>query len=172
MSTIARVGGYAKMPTRESAAWRQIGENDVIWRRDTRRKGIDHGGSAGGIDDNEIECIFRRHDAIFGDTYKGVYSTAVVLGAFLCQVLADDNMRSCAAAVARVCNFLIAVGNNPSSTDTGEYCNARKPRGVSAAEVAETGRRISHHARLCDRVVGDRMCPGRRLGSERRQADG
>jgi putative transposase len=74
----------------------------------------------------EIECIFRRHDAVFGDTYNAVYTTAIVLWAFLSQLLADGKMRSCAAAVARVCDFLIATGKNPPSTDTGEYCNARK----------------------------------------------
>ena len=37
----------------------------------------------------EIERIFRRHDATFGDTYNSVYNTAVVLWAFLSQVLAD-----------------------------------------------------------------------------------
>ena len=74
----------------------------------------------------QIECIFRRHDAIFGDTYNSVYNTALVLWAFLCQVLADGKMRSCTAAVARVCDFLIVVGRTRPSTDTGEYCNARK----------------------------------------------
>lgn len=74
----------------------------------------------------EIERIFGRHDALFGDTYNGVYNTAIVLWAFLSQVLADGKMRSCAAAVARVCNFLVVLGKNPPSTDTGEYCNARK----------------------------------------------
>jgi len=73
----------------------------------------------------EIERIFRRHDAIFGDTYNAVYTTAIVLWAFLSQVLADGKMRSCAAAVARVCDFLIAIGKDPPSTDTGEYCHAR-----------------------------------------------
>ena len=73
----------------------------------------------------EIERIFRRHNAIFGNTYNAVYTTAIVLWAFLAQVLADGKMRSCTAAVARVCNFLIALGKAPPSTDTGEYCNAR-----------------------------------------------
>jgi len=73
----------------------------------------------------EIERIFRRHDAVFGETYNAVYNTAIVLWAFLSQVLADGKMRSCAAAVARVGDFLMMIGRNPPSTDTGEYCNAR-----------------------------------------------
>jgi len=96
----------------------------------------------------EIECIFRPHDAIFGHTYNSVYSTAVVLWAFLCQVLADGKMRSCAAAVARACNFLIVVGKNPPSTDTGEYCNARKKLDEKALHdlVVEAAGKIEHAA--------------------------
>jgi putative transposase len=73
----------------------------------------------------EIERIFRRHDGFFGDTYNGVYNTAVVLWAFLSQVLADGKMRSCAAAVARVIDFAILTDQDPPSTDTSAYCKAR-----------------------------------------------
>ncbi len=74
----------------------------------------------------EIERIFRRHDALFGNTYNSVYSTAIVLWAFLSQVLADGKLRSCAAAVARVSDFFTMRGTTGPSTDTGEYCCARK----------------------------------------------
>ena len=96
----------------------------------------------------EIERIFRRHDAMFGDTYNSVYNTAVVLWAFLSQVLADGKMRSCAAAVARVCDFLMMVGKNPPSTDTGEYCNARKKLDEKALHdlVTEAAGKIEHAA--------------------------
>ena len=73
----------------------------------------------------EIERIFRRHDGFFGDTYNGVYNTAVVLWAFLSQVLADGKMRSCAAAVARVIDFAILTDRDPPSADTSAYCKAR-----------------------------------------------
>ncbi len=99
----------------------------------------------------EIERIFRRHDALFGDTYNSVYNTAIVLWAFLSQVLADGKMRSCGAAVARVCDFLITVGQAPPSTDTGEYCNARKKLNEKALHdlVVEAARKIEHAA-PCD----------------------
>lgn len=74
----------------------------------------------------EIERIFQRHGALFGDTYNAIYTTAIVLWAFLSQVLADGKMRSCAAAVARIADFLILEEKTPPSTDTGDYCNARK----------------------------------------------
>ena len=73
----------------------------------------------------EIERIFRRHGGLFGETYNGIYNTAVVLWAFLSQVLADGKMRSCTAAVVRVSEFAILTGLNPPSTDTGVYCKAR-----------------------------------------------
>ena len=73
----------------------------------------------------EIERIFRRHEGLFGDTYNGVYNTAVVLWAFLSQILADGKMRSCTAAVARVIDFAILTEQDPPSTDTSAYCRAR-----------------------------------------------
>ena len=75
---------------------------------------------------NEIQQIFRRHDGLFGDTYNATYNTAIVLWAFLGQVLSDGKMRSCSAAVARIADFLIANDKTPPSDDTGEYCKARK----------------------------------------------
>jgi hypothetical protein len=94
----------------------------------------------------EIERIFRRHDAIFGNTYNAVYTTAIVLWAFLAQVLADGKMRSCAAAVARVCDFSIMTGNNPPSTDTGDYCTARNKLNEKALHelVVEAAEKIEH----------------------------
>jgi len=37
----------------------------------------------------EIERIFRRHEGLFGTTYNSIYTTAVILWAFLSQVLCD-----------------------------------------------------------------------------------
>jgi len=103
----------------------------------------------------EIERIFQRHDAMFGDTYNAVYNTAIVLWAFLAQVLADGKMRSCAAAVARVGDFFIAIGKNPPSTDTGEYCNARKKLDEKALHdlVVEAAGKIEYAA-PDDRTTG------------------
>ena len=111
----------------------------------------------------EIERIFRRHDGFFGDTYNGVYNTAVVLWAFLSQVLADGKMRSCAAAVARVIDFAILTDQDPPSTDTGVYCKARHKLDEKALYelVVEVGAKIElaapdewlwcgRHAKLVD----------------------
>jgi hypothetical protein len=95
-----------------------------------------------------IQSVFRRHDAMFGDTYNAVFNTGIVLWAFLSQVLADGKMRSCAAAVARIADFLMAAGEDPPSTDTGAYCNARKKLCEKALFdlIAETARKIEHVA--------------------------
>ena len=111
----------------------------------------------------EIERIFRRHDGLFGETYNSVYSTAVVLWAFLSQVLADGKMRSCAAAVARVFDFSILTDGPLPTTDTGAYCNARSKLGEKAIHelVVETATKIQfvapddwlwhgRHAKLVD----------------------
>jgi hypothetical protein len=105
----------------------------------------------------EIERIFRRHDALFGDTYNSVYNTAIVLWAFLSQVLADGKLRSCAAAVARIGDFLITVGKTPPSTDTGEYCHARKKLDEKAIHdlVLEAAKKTEHAA------AGDWLWHGR-----------
>ena len=96
----------------------------------------------------EIERIFRRHDALFGNTYNSVYNTAIVLWAFLSQVLADGKMRSCAAAVARISAFLIVLKKTPPSSDTGEYCNARKKLREKALHdlFVEAARKIEYVA--------------------------
>ena len=79
-----------------------------------------------------IEAVFRKYDALFGNTYNAIYGTAIVLWAFLSQVLADGKNRSCSAAVLRVIAFLVSVGKTPPSTDTGDYCAARAKLRVDA----------------------------------------
>jgi hypothetical protein len=95
-----------------------------------------------------IQSVFCRHDAMFGDTYNAIFNTGIVLWAFLSQVLADGKMRSCATAVARIADFLMAAGETPPSTDTGAYCNARKKLNEKALFdlLTETARKIEHVA--------------------------
>ena len=112
---------------------------------------------------HEIEAVFRRHDALFGNTYNCVYNTAIVLWAFLSEVLSDGKMRSCSAAVARVIDFLLVNGKKPPTTDTGDYCTARKKLNEKAlhdlsVEAAEKIERVAaddwlwhgRHAKLVD----------------------
>lgn len=96
----------------------------------------------------EIERIFRRHDGLFGETYNGIYGTAVVLWAFLSQVLADGKLRSCSAAVLRVIEFAILTDQDPPSTDTGVYCTARNKLAEGALHelVMEVAKKIEFAA--------------------------
>jgi putative transposase len=70
-----------------------------------------------------IERAFDRHGALFGE--HGVYSTAIVLWAFLGQVLRDGKEASCQSAVARIASHCLQEGIEPPTSDTGDYCKAR-----------------------------------------------
>ena len=72
---------------------------------------------AGILSSERIERIFAKHDSIFG--LHGVYSTAVMVWAFLSQVLRDEKEASCQAAVARVVSYCEFVGVvSPTQTCT------------------------------------------------------
>lgn len=87
-----------------------------------------------------IERVFAKHGALFG--LRGVYTTAVMVWAFLSQVLHDNKQASCQAAVARVVSYCEHEGIQPPTNDTGDYCRARAklPEGALhelCSEVAE-----------------------------------
>jgi putative transposase len=59
----------------------------------------------------------------FGSSGRSVYNPAVILWAFLSQVLGSD--KSCRAAALRVLVLVVMLERGPCSTDTGLYCRAR-----------------------------------------------
>lgn len=69
-----------------------------------------------------IARIFAKHGNLFGGT---VYTTAVMVWAFLSQVLRDGKQASCQAAVARVAVYCQQQGAAGPTDDTGDYCKAR-----------------------------------------------
>jgi putative transposase len=77
------------------------------------------------LPEETIAKAFADAEAEFGQDDDAIYTPAVVLWAFLSQVLHTGAMRSCAAAVARVATLLVALGQKPCSSDTGAYCRAR-----------------------------------------------
>lgn len=103
----------------------------------------------------EHGCLFGRH---------GIYSTPVVLWAFLSQVLRDGKEASCQAAVAGIAAECLERGAEPPTSDTGDYCRARAklaPQALKAIsrEVAEELEQAAepdwlwkgtHHAKLVD----------------------
>ena len=92
------------------------------------------------LSSERIEQTFARQDGLFGQ--HGVYSAAVVLWAFLSQVLRDGKEASCQSAVARITSHCLHQGIEPPTQDTGDYCRARAKLSETALhdlgqEVAE-----------------------------------
>ena len=70
-----------------------------------------------------IERAFAQNDALFGQ--NDIFSTPIVLWAFLAQVLRGGKGAACAAAVADMATYLQQTGGRVPSGDTGDYCRAR-----------------------------------------------
>ena len=109
-----------------------------------------------------IERICGQHGCLFGR--HGIFSTPVVLWAFLSQVLRDGKEAACQAAVASIAAARLERGEEPPTEDTGDYCRARAklaPLALKAisCEVAEELEQAAdpgwlwkgtHHAKLVD----------------------
>jgi len=75
------------------------------------------------LDHDMIERVFREEEALFGQ--DDIYSTPIVLWAFLAQMLRDGKGVACASAVADITAYLLQRGQRPPSGNTGDYCRAR-----------------------------------------------
>jgi hypothetical protein len=108
-----------------------------------------------------IERAFVDNNALFAQ--DDVFSTQIVLWAFLAQVLRGGKGGACAAAVADIATYMQQTSQGVPSGDTGDYCRARAKlnlmalRGlaVAAAEQLEREAReewLWHglHAKLID----------------------
>ena len=87
-----------------------------------------------------IQRIFAKHGNLFG--MSAIYSTVVVLWAFLGQVLRDKKQAACQAAVADVIVHQGMCGLPVPTTDSGDYCRGRAKLSQGAlqdltTEVAE-----------------------------------
>jgi hypothetical protein len=71
-----------------------------------------------------LERVAQEESVSFGTGPGDIYSTALVLWAFVTQGISKD--KSCAAAVARILAALVASGREPCSAHTGAYCKARQ----------------------------------------------
>ena len=71
----------------------------------------------------DIEQAFAERDALFAT--DAVFSTSIVLWAFLAQVLRDGKGTACAAAVADIATYTQQTGGRVPCGDTGDYCRAR-----------------------------------------------
>jgi len=92
---------------------------------------------AGVLDSEAIERAFTEKHALFAQ--DEVFSTQIVLWAFLAQVLRDGKGRACAAAVADIATYLQQTGQTGPSGDTGDYCRARAKLDLPALRELAVG---------------------------------
>ncbi|HUT14058.1 MAG TPA: IS4 family transposase [Thermoguttaceae bacterium] len=90
------------------------------------------------LDAESIERVFREEQAFFGQ--DDIFSTEIVLWAFLAQTLRDGKGVACSAAVADIATYMLQTGQRPPSGDTGDYCRARAKLSLAAL------RRLVHEA--------------------------
>jgi putative transposase len=76
------------------------------------------------LSEEKIVDIFSKHNNLFAA--NGIYSTAVVLWAFLGQALRDGKEASCQFAVSCIIDFCLLNNRAAPTQDTGVYCVARE----------------------------------------------
>ena len=86
-----------------------------------------------------IERIFAKPGNLFGN--GAIYSTSVMVWAFLGQVLRDSKEASCQAAVAFVVSYCLLKDLAVPTSDTGDYCRARAK--LSEAALRDLTREIA-----------------------------
>jgi len=77
-----------------------------------------------------IGQAFTEKDVLFGQA--DIFSTQIVLWAFLAQVLRGGKGGACAAAVADIATYMHQTGGPVPSGDTGDYCRARSKLDLAA----------------------------------------
>jgi hypothetical protein len=117
---------------------------------------------AGILSAQRIERVFAKHRCSFGR--HGIYTSAIMVWAFLSQVLRDGKEASCQASVARVVSYCQQAKITVPTSDTGDYCRARAKLSEAAlrdlsCELAEELEsqadeswlwKNKHHAKLID----------------------
>jgi len=84
------------------------------------------------LDAASIRRVFHEEEALFGQ--DDLFSTEIVLWAFLAQTLRDGKGVACASAVADIATYLLQTGQRPPSGDTGVYCRARAKLNLTALQ--------------------------------------
>ncbi len=107
------------------------------------------------VDAETIQRVFREEEALFGQ--EDIFSTQMVLWAFLAQTLRDGKGIACPSAVADIATYLLQAGQRPPSGDTGDYCRARAKLKLTALQ--RLAREVS--GQLEDRVAAAWLWKGR-----------
>jgi len=98
------------------------------------------------LEAESIQQVFREEEGLFGQ--NDIFSTPIVLWAFLAQTLRDGKGIACAAAVADIATYLLQTGQRPPSGDTGDYCRARAKLKLTALQrlVRESAQQLEEQA--------------------------
>ncbi len=73
---------------------------------------------ANALSADTIRIVLEEHDCWFGTTYNAIFGSAVVLWAFLSQVLSSGKSRSCHATVSRIIAHNMATDQKAPAPDT------------------------------------------------------
>lgn len=100
------------------------------------------------LDARSIQQAFEDQDALFAE--DDLFSTPIVLWAFLAQALRDGKGASCASAIAEITTYMVQIGQQPPSGDTGDYCRARAKLNLEAIQrlVREVAQQLESEADL------------------------
>jgi hypothetical protein len=103
-------------------------------------------------------CLSEAMKEIKAPWKDRIFTPLVTLGVFLGQVLNAD--QSCRAAVARLIAHRASLGQEPCSSETGAYCQARKrlPERFFAAVARLVGRNLDAQADPRWLWKGRRVC--------------
>jgi hypothetical protein len=96
------------------------------------------------LSEQQVAAAFAAEDVAFGGDDDAIYTPSLTLWAFLSQMVFLGELRSCAAAVARVIVFLTSRGQKAPSADTGNYCRARRklPESVLKRLALDSGNHL------------------------------
>jgi DDE family transposase len=99
------------------------------------------------LDARAVAQAFAQRQGLFAT--EEVFSTPVVLWAFLAQVLRDGKGAACAAAVADIATYAQQTGHPTPCGDTGVYCRTRAKLdpAILHSLVAQVGRDLDKRAR-------------------------
>jgi len=99
------------------------------------------------LDANTIQQAFQQRDALFAQ--DEIFSTQIVLWAFLAQTLRDGKGAACSKAVSDIATYRVQTGGRAPCGDTGDYCRARAKLDLSALRqlVGQSARELDDHAK-------------------------
>ena len=112
--------------------------------------------------DDRIEAVFAKHDNLFGRTY----TTAIVLWAWMSQVLRDGKEAACQSAVSCISSYLQLATRGDVDPDTRDYCRARAKLSENAihqlASDVANGCEAAVDPSICSKAVTRSSSMGRR----------